>query len=143
MAKSKRLRGSNEPSGKGQGLSRNILPATARNSRELAGSNTQFNRPRDRIEVPPSKPLAKKMRAAIERAASRSYRPTLGRLIAFVWIDCPVGALARAQRSNDWCERAAIARHPKTPGSTLANLARDSNPVVRALAIANLAGRAP
>lgn len=70
--------------------------------------------------------------------ASRGNKPTKKRLIAFVWKDCPPASLAKAQRSTDWIERAAIARNPQTPASTLQNLAEDVHPVVRALARGNL-----
>lgn len=73
--------------------------------------------------------------------ASNGNKPTLRRLVSFVWKDCPTASLAKAQRSADWLERAAIARHPKTPGSALDNLAQDTHPVVRALAKANLEAR--
>ena len=76
----------------------------------------------------------------LEKAANGN-RPTLKRLIAFCWKDCPTGSLAKAQRSTDWAERAAIARHPKTPDSALKNLVQDTHPVVRALAKANLEER--
>ena len=74
--------------------------------------------------------------------SARGSKPTLRRLTAFCWADCPTAALAKAHRSADWVERAAIARHPKTPESALKNLAEDTHPVVRALAKHNLAGRA-
>lgn len=73
--------------------------------------------------------------------ASKSAKPTTKRLLAFVWPDCPTGSLAKAQRSNDWLERAAIARHSKTPDSTLNNLVTDAHPMVRVLAKTNLEGR--
>ena len=75
-------------------------------------------------------------------SSARGSKPTLRRLTAFCWADCPTASLAKAQRSADWAERAAIARHPKTPESALKNLAEDTHPVVRALAKHNLAGRA-
>ena len=76
----------------------------------------------------------------LEKAANGN-KPTLKRLIAFCWKGCPTGSLAKAQRSTDWAERAAIARHPKTPDSALNNLVQDTHPVVRALAKANLEER--
>jgi hypothetical protein len=85
-------------------------------------------------------PLSKSDTKALE-SASRSNKPTLKRLIAFCWDDCPTASLAKAQRSNDWAERAAIARHPKTPESALKNLVGDTHPVVRALAKQNLSER--
>jgi hypothetical protein len=62
-------------------------------------------------------------------------------LVSFCWKDCPTGSLAKAQRSTDWAERAAIARHPKTPDAALKNLVQDPHPVVRALAKANRESR--
>lgn len=84
--------------------------------------------------------MEKTHQAELAKAANGNT-PSLKRLIGLVWADCPTAALAKAQRSNDWLERAAIARHPKTPESVLANLALDTQPVVRALAKANLAGK--
>ena len=54
------------------------------------------------------------------------------------WSDFTTAALAKGQRSNDWLERAAIARHPKTPDSALNNLVEDAHPVVRVLAKTNM-----
>ena len=62
------------------------------------------------------------------------------RLLAFLCDDAPVDALARAQRSSDWLERAAIARHPSTPPDVIKRLSTDGNAVVRALARARLTG---
>ena len=76
----------------------------------------------------------------LEKSANGN-KPTLKRLVAFCWKDCPIGSLAKAQRSTEWEDRAAIARHPKTPESALKNLVQDTNPVVRALAKENLKGR--
>lgn len=56
------------------------------------------------------------------------------RLLAFLSSDAPVEALAKAQRSNDWRERAAIALNHNTPAVVLEKLAADGNAVVRALA---------
>ena len=84
--------------------------------------------------------LSKSETATLE-TTSRSTKPTIKRLIAFCWDDCPTASLAKAQRSNDWAERAAIARHSKTPESALKNLADDTHPVVRALAKQNLSER--
>ncbi len=56
------------------------------------------------------------------------------RLLAFLCSDAPTEALAKAQRSNDWRERAAIALHPKTPENILRRLADEGHAVVRALA---------
>lgn len=63
------------------------------------------------------------------------------RLLAFLCPDAPAGALAKAQRSNDWHERAAIALHPNTPENVLARLAQEGNAVMRALAKRSLAQR--
>ena len=76
----------------------------------------------------------------LEKSA-KSAKPTTKRLLAFTWPDCPTAALAKGQRSNDWLERAAIARHPKTPDSTLNNLVEDVHPVVRVLAKTNMEAR--
>jgi hypothetical protein len=89
-----------------------------------------------------AKTLSKETIQKLE-TSSRGSKPTLSRLTAFCWADCPTGSLARAQRSADWVERAAIARHPKTPDSALKGLAEDTHPVVRVLAKHNLAERAP
>lgn len=62
------------------------------------------------------------------------------RLIAFLCDDAPVDALARAQRSSDWLERAAIARNPNTPPDVIKRLSTDGNAVVRSLARARLIG---
>ena len=62
------------------------------------------------------------------------------RLLALLCDDAPVEALARAQRSSDWLERAAIARHPDTPPDVIKRLSMDGNAVVRALARARLTG---
>lgn len=86
--------------------------------------------------------LAKSSAAALE-SASKSTKPTDKKLIAFCWAECPTASLAKAQRSNDWAERAAIARHAKTPDSALKLLADDTHPVVRALAKHNLSERTP
>ncbi|GEM_PF-6598948 len=61
-------------------------------------------------------------------------RPSTKRLLAFLCEDAPVDALARAQRSPDWLERAAIARNPNTPPDVIKRLANDGNVVVRAIA---------
>lgn len=66
--------------------------------------------------------------------------PSTKRLLAFLCDDAPVDALARAQRSSDWLERAAIARHPDTPPDVIKRLSLDGNAVVRALARARLTG---
>ncbi len=46
----------------------------------------------------------------------------------------PADALAKAQRSSDWLERAAIAIHRNTPPDVVKRLAQDGKAVVRALA---------
>ena len=66
--------------------------------------------------------------------------PSTKRLLAFLCEDAPVDALAKAQRSSDWMERAAIARHPNTPPDVIKRLSMDGNAVVRALARARLTG---
>lgn len=74
-------------------------------------------------------------------AAARGATGTR-RLLAFLREEAPVDALARAQRSSDWLERAAIAIHPSTPRDVLERLAEDGNAYVRALARHSLATRA-
>ena len=61
-------------------------------------------------------------------------------LLAFLRHDAPADALARAQRSSDWLERAAIARHPNTPPDVIKRLSMHGNSVVRALARAQPTG---
>ena len=56
------------------------------------------------------------------------------RLLAFLCPDAPPEALAKAQRSNDWRERAAIALNPNTPENVLMRLSQEGNAVVRSLA---------
>jgi len=72
---------------------------------------------------------------------ARPNQPSLSRLIAFHQPDCPPSRLAKAQRSNWWPERCAIASHPKTPLSAVRRLADDGNVVVRAAARDELARR--
>lgn len=60
--------------------------------------------------------------------------PSTKRLMAFLSNEAPVDALARAQRSSDWMERAAIARNPNTPLDVVKRLAEDGNVVVRTIA---------
>jgi hypothetical protein len=62
------------------------------------------------------------------------------RLLAFLCEEAPAAALAKAQRSSDWLERAAIAMHPNTPPDVVARLAQDGNAVVRAIARTHQAG---
>jgi hypothetical protein len=76
---------------------------------------------------------------SIVDSAARGVQSTK-RLLAFLCDDAPVDALARAQRSSDWLERAAIARHPSTPPDVIKRLSTDGNAVVRALARARLTG---
>lgn len=66
--------------------------------------------------------------------------PSTKRLLAFLCDDAPVDSLAQAQRSSDWLERAAIAKHPNTPTDVIRRLSSDGNAVVRALARARLTG---
>lgn len=56
------------------------------------------------------------------------------RLLALLCPDAPIDALLKAQRSNDWRERAAIALHPNTSERILGYLADEEHAVVRALA---------
>ncbi len=63
------------------------------------------------------------------------------RLLAFLCPDAPPEALAKAQRSNDWRERAAIAIHPNTPEIVLNRLSNEGNAIVRALAKHSLVNR--
>jgi hypothetical protein len=72
--------------------------------------------------------------------SAASGGPCNKRMLAFFCKEAPASALAKAQRSNDWLERAAIAMHPNTPPDVVSRLARDGNAVVRAIARAHLAG---
>jgi hypothetical protein len=56
------------------------------------------------------------------------------RLLAFFCMDAPAESLARAQRSSDWVERAAVAMHPETPIGVVQRLTCDGNAHVRSLA---------
>ena len=56
------------------------------------------------------------------------------RLFAFLCGEAPTDALAKAQRSTDWLERAAIAMNPNTPPEVVQRLAKDGNAVVRSVA---------
>jgi len=78
-------------------------------------------------------------RPYIVKAANGSSGTT--RLLAFLCPDAPADALAKAQRSNDWRERAAIALNSNTPESVLIRLSQEGNAVVRALAKRSLAQR--
>lgn len=60
--------------------------------------------------------------------------PCNKRLLAFLCDEALVDALAKAQRSSDWLERAAIAMHRNTPPDIVRRLMLDGNAVVRALA---------
>ena len=73
-------------------------------------------------------------------ASAASGGPSTKRLLAFLCDEAPVDTLARAQRSSDWLERAAIAMHPKTPPDVIKRLSNDGNAVIRALARARLNG---
>jgi len=73
-----------------------------------------------------------------EKIQVKWNRPGFLRLLSLLSSDAEIAGLAKAQRSTDWLERAAVARHPKTPITTLRNLAKDGNIVVRALAEKNL-----
>lgn len=66
--------------------------------------------------------------------------PSTKRLLAFLCDGAPVDALARAQRSSDWMERAAIALHPNTPPDVIKRLSMDGSAVVRAVARARCTG---
>ena len=73
--------------------------------------------------------------------ALRSTRPGFKRLIALMCEDdVPIEGLAKACRSPDWMERAAVARNKNTPKNILNILAEDADTVVRTLAQSNLAG---
>jgi hypothetical protein len=63
------------------------------------------------------------------------------RLLAFFCTDAPADSLARAQRSSDWVERAAVAMHATTPIAIVERLTGDGNAHVRALAREALARR--
>ncbi len=60
--------------------------------------------------------------------------PCNKRLLAFLCDEAPADALAKAQRSSDWLERAAIAMHRNSPSDVVKRLTQDGNAVVRALA---------
>lgn len=78
-------------------------------------------------------------RPHIVKAANGNSGTT--RLLSFLCPDAPADALAKAQRSNDWRERAAIALNSNTPESVLIRLSQEGNAVVRALAKHSLAQR--
>lgn len=63
------------------------------------------------------------------------------RLLAFLCPDAPATALSKAQRSNDWRERAAIAMNPNTLENVVIRLSQEGNAVVRAIAKHALANR--
>jgi hypothetical protein len=71
----------------------------------------------------------------------KGSKPGFTRLLTLLCSDIAIAGLARAQRSTDWLERAAVARHPKTPVNVLRNLANDGNTVVRTLAEKSLEGK--
>ena len=73
--------------------------------------------------------------------ALRSTKPGFKRLIALMCEDdVPIEGLAKACRSPDWIERAAVARNKKTPKNILNVLAEDADVVVRGLAHSNMTG---
>ena len=73
--------------------------------------------------------------------ALRSTKPGFKRLIALMCEgDVPIEGLAKACRSPDWMERAAVARNKKTPKNILNILAEDADVVVRTLAQSNMGG---
>ena len=72
--------------------------------------------------------------------ASAKGGPCNKRLLAFLCDEAPAEALAKAQRSSDWLERAAIAMHANTPPAVVERLAQDGNAVVRAIARARFPG---
>ena len=55
--------------------------------------------------------------------ASAKGGPCNKRLLAFLCDEAPAEALAKAQRSSDWLERAAIAMHANTPPAVVARSA--------------------
>ena len=72
--------------------------------------------------------------------ALRSTRPGFKRLLALMCEDeVPIEGLAKACRSPDWMERAAVARNKKTPQNILNILVQDADIVVRSLAQDNIA----
>lgn len=72
-------------------------------------------------------------------AVLRNTRPGFKRLVALMCEDgVPIEGLARACRSPDWMERAAVARNKKTPGNILNILVEDADSVVRVLARNNM-----
>ena len=74
------------------------------------------------------------MNIRYEVIAAANGAPGNKRLFAFLCDDAPADALAKAQRSTDWLERAAIAMNPNTPPEVVQRLAKDGNAVVRSVA---------
>ena len=74
------------------------------------------------------------MNIRYEVIAAANGAPGNKRLFAFLCDDAPADALAKAQRSTDWLERAAIAMNPNTPPDVVQRLAKDGNSVVRSIA---------
>ena len=74
------------------------------------------------------------MNIRYEVIAAANGVPGNKRLFAFLCADAPADALAKAQRSTDWLERAAIAMNPNTPPDVVQRLAKDGNAVVRSVA---------
>lgn len=73
-----------------------------------------------------------------EKIRVKWNKPCFSRLLCLLSKDVEIAGLAKAQRSTDWLERAAVARHPNTPLTTLRSLVNDGNMVVRTLAQKNL-----
>ena len=71
----------------------------------------------------------------------KGSKPGFTKLLKLLCSDVDIAGLARAQRSLDWLERAAVARHPKTPVNVLKNLVNDANTIMRTLAEKNLEGK--
>jgi hypothetical protein len=74
------------------------------------------------------------MNIRYEVIAAANGAPGNRRLFAFLCGEAPADALAKAQRSTDWLERAAIAMNPNTPPDVVQRLAKDGNAVVRSIA---------
>ena len=69
-----------------------------------------------------------------EIRAIRGVKPGFKRLLTLLCDDIDPARFAKVQRSPDWLERAAIARHPKTPEDVLNHLTHDGNSIVKVLA---------
>lgn len=74
------------------------------------------------------------MNIRYEVIAAANGAPGNKRLFAFLCGEAPADALAKAQRSTDWLERAAIAMNPNTPPDVVQRLAKDGNAMVRSIA---------